>query len=71
MEQIWNMCDIFSIPIGKPLLPDILLFASMDREPTGLITKEIARLSEALRPQSIDVRWYPLHEYKFDASPVR
>lgn len=57
--------------IARRLLPDILLFASMDREPTGLITKEIARLSEALRSHCITVRWYPLHEYKFDASPVR
>jgi hypothetical protein len=57
--------------IARRLLPDILLFASMDREPTVLITKEIARLSEVLRPLSIAVRWYPLHAYKFDASPVR
>ena len=57
--------------IARRLLPDILLFASMDREPTVLITKEIARLSEVLRPMSIAVRWYPLHEYKFDPSPVR
>jgi len=57
--------------VARRLLPDILLFASMDREPTVLIAKEIARLSEVLRPLSITVRWYPLHEYKFDASPVR
>jgi hypothetical protein len=57
--------------IARRLLPDVLLFASMDREPTVLITKEIARLSEALRPLSIAVRRYPLHEDKFDASPVR
>lgn len=57
--------------VARRLLPDILLFASMDREPTVLLTKEIARLSDVLRPLSIAVRWYPLHEYKFDASPVR
>ena len=57
--------------IAQRLLPDILLFASMDREPTMLITREIARLSDELRPLSIAVRWYPLHDYKFDASPVR
>jgi hypothetical protein len=56
--------------IARRLLPDILLFASMDREPTALITREIARLSEALRPLGIAVRWYPLHESKFDPSPV-
>ena len=57
--------------IARRLLPDILLFASMDRDPSVLITKEIGRLSEVLRPLGIAVRWYPVHEYKFDASPVR
>jgi hypothetical protein len=57
--------------IARRLLPDILLFASMDREPTDLITKEIQRLSAVLQPLSITVQWYSLHEYKFDASPVR
>jgi hypothetical protein len=57
--------------VARRLLPDILLFASMDREPTPPITKEIVRLTEALRPMGIAVRWYQLHEYKFEASPVR
>ncbi len=57
--------------VARRLLPDVLLFASMDREPNPLITKEFARLSEALRPIGVAVRWYPLHSYKFDASPVR
>jgi hypothetical protein len=57
--------------IARRLLPDVLLFASMDREPNALITAEIKRLSAALRPLSIAVWWYPLHEYKFDTSPVR
>lgn len=57
--------------IARRLLPDILLFASMDRKPTKFITKEIKRLSEELQPLNIKVQWYPLHEYKFDASPVR
>jgi hypothetical protein len=57
--------------IARRLLPDVLLFASMDREPNALITAEIKRLSAARRPLSIAVWWYPLHEYKFDASPVR
>jgi hypothetical protein len=57
--------------IARRLLPDVLLFASMDREPNALITTEITRLSAALRPLSIAVRWYPLHEDKFDASPLR
>lgn len=46
--------------IARRLLPDVLLFASMDREPNGLITKEIERVSAALRPLRIFVRWYGL-----------
>ncbi len=57
--------------IARRLLPDTLLFASMDREPTVVISREITRLSEALRPLSIAVSWYQLHQHKFDASPVR
>lgn len=57
--------------IARRLLPDVLLFASMDHEPTSLITREIGRLSEVLRPLSINVQWYQLHQYKFDPSPVR
>jgi hypothetical protein len=57
--------------IARRLLPDILLFASMDPEPAALIRKEILRLSEGLQPLSITVRWYPLHDYEFDGSPVR
>jgi hypothetical protein len=57
--------------IARRLLPDTLLFASMDREPTALITKEITRLSEVLRPLGIDVQWYRLPESHFNAWPVR
>lgn len=57
--------------VARRLLPDILLFASMDREPTALINREIRRLSQVLLPLGIAVRWYPLHAHKFDASPVR
>jgi len=57
--------------IARRLLPDILLFASMDRDSTMMIKKEIARLSEILRPLGIAVQWYQLHEYKYDPSPVR
>jgi hypothetical protein len=57
--------------VARRLLPDVLLFASMDREPNQLISEQVRRLSEALAPQTIAVRWYRLHEDKFDPSPVR
>lgn len=57
--------------IARRLLPDVLLFASMDREPNQLISEQVQRLSTALTPQRIAVRWYRLQEHKFDPSPVR
>jgi hypothetical protein len=56
--------------VARRLLPDVLLFASMDRKPTGFITKELKRLSQLQRPEGVEVLWYPLHEHKFDPSPV-
>ncbi len=57
--------------ISLRLRPDVLLFASMDCEPTRLIIEQIERLSVTLRPHNVAVRWYRLHEGKFDPSPVR
>jgi len=57
--------------IARRLLPDVLLFASMDREPTALITKEINRLSTTLKPLNIAVQWYAFREHKFEPEPVR
>jgi hypothetical protein len=57
--------------IARRLLPDVLLFASMeDRQPPKRITNELERLSQQLQPVGVTVRWYPLHGYKFHPSPV-
>jgi hypothetical protein len=57
--------------IARRLLPDVLLFASMDREPNRLIKEQLGRLSSALAPLRIIVRWYQLHEHTFAPFPVR
>jgi hypothetical protein len=57
--------------IARRLLPDTLLFASLDPEPTALIKREIARLSMVLGPLGIAVSWYQLRSYTFDPAPVR
>jgi len=56
--------------IARRLLPDVVLFASMDPEPTELINREITRLSEVLNPLCIKVSWYSLEKYTFDPAPV-
>jgi hypothetical protein len=57
--------------IARRLLPDVLLFASMDRNPNRLITEQVTRLAAELAPMRTVVRWYQLHEHKFAPSPVR
>ncbi len=57
--------------IARRLLPDGVLFSSLDREPNRLTTEQLKRLAEALRPLNISVGWYRLHDYKFEPSPVR
>jgi hypothetical protein len=57
--------------VARRLLPDVLLFASMDRNPNRLITEQVTRLASALAPMRTVVRWYQLHEHKFTPSPVR
>ena len=57
--------------IARRLLPDTLIFASMDRDPNGLITREIERLSEKLRDLRIAVEWYRLGDHMFEVSLVR
>jgi hypothetical protein len=57
--------------IAKRLIPDVLLFASMDREPSPFIARQLELVSATLRPLGIVVRWYQLHEGKFEPSPVR
>jgi hypothetical protein len=57
--------------VARRLMPDRLLFASMDRKPSTLIAGEIGRLSRVLAPLQIEVQWYALHEHNFEPSPVR
>ena len=56
--------------IASRLLPDTLLFASMDREAPKLVSSEIERLSKTLGMRGVAVKWYPLHGYKYEATPI-
>lgn len=56
--------------IARRLLPDAVIFSSLDREPNDRINREIARLADVLRPLHIAVSWYPLEGYIFDPCPV-
>ncbi|GJM43728.1 MAG: hypothetical protein DHS20C21_05700 [Gemmatimonadota bacterium] len=57
--------------IARRLLPDVVLFASMDRDPGEFTKRRVQRLSEELGSLGIEVKWYALHDHKFEPSPFR
>jgi hypothetical protein len=57
--------------IAELLKPDILLFSSLDPKPNTSVTDNIEALRKRLIPLKIEVKWYPLHSYIFEASLVQ
>jgi hypothetical protein len=57
--------------VARRLLPDRVLFSSMDNNPTPYVQQRIKSLSEALAPLRVAVHWYQLNASNFTPSPVR
>ncbi len=57
--------------IAELLKPDILLFSSLDPKPNRSVNDNLEILKKRLAPLEIEVSWYQLHSYIFEASPVR
>jgi ribosomal protein S27AE len=60
--------------IGKLIRPDKIIFSSMgdrkeDREINKTVREGIENLQSGLAYLEIDVQWYPLHEWMFEANP--
>lgn len=53
------------------LRPDGIIFSSMDKQPNAFMISEIAKLKSDLALLEIDVEWYQLRSWIFDAGPVR
>jgi len=51
--------------------PDVIIFFSMNKDPNRLVLDNIKKLKADLSQLEIDVQWYPLHYWVFDAHPVR
>lgn len=57
--------------IAEILKPDTLIFSSLDPKLNVFVNNNLASLRKRLAPLGIEVRWYQLHSYIFEASPVR
>lgn len=57
--------------IAELLKPDTLIFSSLDPEPNRFVNNNLEILRKRLAPFGIEVSWYQLRSYIFEASPVR
>lgn len=58
------------VKIAEIIRPNKLLFSSLDREPTRFVLENIDEIRKRLAPLEIEVQWYQLHSYVFDAAPI-
>ena len=57
--------------LAKLVRPDVIVFSSMDKEPSMFVKENIKNLNTELAYLEISVEWYPIHYWVFDAHPVR
>ncbi len=57
--------------LAKLIRPDSIIFTSMDKKPSKFVEDNIKKLKAELADLEINVEWYPLHYWIFDAHPVR
>ena len=58
------------VKIAEIIRPNKLLFLLLDREPTPFVLENIDEIRKRLAPLEIEVQWYQLHSYVFDAAPI-
>jgi hypothetical protein len=57
--------------IATLLKPDVIIFSSLDKEPSGFVKNQIIELQKKLNDLEITVQWYSIHAWVFDHKPVR
>jgi len=59
--------------LAKVIKPDIVIFSSLtkNKKPNKLVASNIIKLKKELSSLKIDVQWYPIRYWAFEASPVR
>lgn len=61
-----KMCEV-----AKLVRPDVIIFSSMDKEPSRSVKENIEKLRIALEHLEIKVEWLSPNYWVFDAQPVR
>jgi len=56
--------------IAERIRPSVLIFSSLDHEPSKLVNDNVTNIRIRLAPLGIEVRWYQLHSFVFEASPA-
>lgn len=59
------------LTLAKLIKPDIIIFSSMNKDPSGFVKNNINKLKTDLADLEINVQWYPLNYWIFDARPAR
>ena len=57
--------------VATILKPDIILFSSMNENPNKHVSDNIDALQINLTHLQIEVKWYSIYRYAFEAAPVR
>lgn len=57
--------------LAKLVRPDVIVFSSMDKEPSTFVKENIKKLSTELANLEVNVEWYPIHYWVFEPHPVR
>jgi len=57
--------------VAKRVHPDMIIFSSMDKEPSQFVKENIEKLKVELAYLEIKVEWYPLRYWIFEPRPVR
>jgi hypothetical protein len=57
--------------VATLLRPDVVIFSSLNKEPTGSIKHQMDELQKKLADLEVAVQWYPLNAWIFDHKPVR
>ena len=57
--------------VAKLVRPDMIIFSSMDKEPSLFVKENIEKLKKDLAYLEIEVKWYPIHYWIFEPRPVR
>lgn len=65
-KDFTNMAEVAEL-----LKPDKIIFSSLDKKPNAFVASEITKLKTKLESLEIEVEWYPIHSYIFEAAPVR